>query len=184
MNEDINRLLSRYMEGESTQEELRLLGEYLRQTDPLPDAMKPFARMYAMLDERPEVPTAKALDRFAEAAPSPRLPLVGRGVITFDSRKPTGVCSSPNKGEVGRGSGEAGKGLRRVLPLLAAACIAAIAFILLMPPKSDENLAIAYIDGKELADQTLAMQMGQEALTEIFSNGNQEQQLSELFNTP
>ena len=53
-----------------------------------------------------------------------------------------------------------------------------------MPPKSDENLAIAYIDGKELADQTLAMQMGQEALTEIFSNGNQEQQLSELFNTP
>ena len=53
-----------------------------------------------------------------------------------------------------------------------------------MPQKADENLAIAYIDGKELADQTLAMQMGQEALAEIFSNGNQEQQLTELFNEP
>ena len=40
------------------------------------------------------------------------------------------------------------------------------------------------MDGKELADQTLAMQMGQEALAEIFSNGNQEQQLTELFNEP
>ena len=66
----------------------------------------------------------------------------------------------------------------------SAACIAAFAFILLMPQNADENLAIAYIDGKELADQTLAMQMGQEALAEIFSNGNQEQQLTELFNEP
>lgn len=68
--------------------------------------------------------------------------------------------------------------------LLAAACIAAFAFILHMPSKSDESLAIAYIDGKMLRDKQMAMQMGEEALQEIFSNGNQEQQLSELFNEP
>ena len=52
------------------------------------------------------------------------------------------------------------------------------------PPKQDESMAIAYIDGKTVGDKTLAMQMGQEALQEIFSNGNHEQQLSELFNEP
>ena len=45
-------------------------------------------------------------------------------------------------------------------------------------------MAIAYIDGKAVGDKALAMQMGQEALQEIFSNGNQEQQLNELFNAP
>ena len=53
-----------------------------------------------------------------------------------------------------------------------------------MPSKKDESLAIAYIDGKVLHDKQIAMQMGEEALAEIFSNGNQEQQLSELFNEP
>ena len=71
----------------------------------------------------------------------------------------------------------------RLWPLLAAACIAAFAFIILMPPE-EENMAIAYVDGKMLNNEVQAMQMGQEALQEIFSNGNQEQQLSELFNEP
>ena len=52
-----------------------------------------------------------------------------------------------------------------------------------MPPE-EENMAIAYVDGKMLNNEVQAMQMGQEALQEIFSNGNQEQQLSELFNEP
>ena len=67
-------------------------------------------------------------------------------------------------------------------PFIAAACIAAFAFIFLTPPQKEESMAIAYIDGKAVGDKALAMQMGQEALQEIFSNGNQEEQLSELFN--
>ena len=169
MNEDINDLLARYMEGETTQEEQRQLAEYLRETDPLPAEMKPYKQMFDLISERPEVPTAKALERFGKAAPSP-IP------SPEEEGSPAAKASPPR----GRGLE---RGLR-LLPLLAAACIAAFAFILLMPQKADENLAIAYIDGKELADQTLAMQMGQEALAEIFSNGNQEQQLTELFNEP
>lgn len=169
MNGNINDLLARYMKGETTQEEQRLIAEYLRQTDPLPYEMKPYKLMFDLIGEEPEVPTAKALERFAEAAPSPNPSPKGEG-------SPAAKASPPR----GRGLE---RGLR-LLPILAAACIAAFAFILLMPQNADENLAIAYIDGKELADQTLAMQMGQEALTEIFSNGNQEQQLTELFNEP
>ena len=80
------------------------------------------------------------------------------------------------------------KGKQRRLPLwpfIAAACIAAFAFILLAPPQQkEESMAIAYVDGKMLNNEVQAMQMGQEALQEIFSNGNHEQQLSELFNEP
>ncbi len=169
MNGNINDLLARYMEGETTQEEQRLLAEYLKGTDPLPNEMKPYKQMFDLIDERPEVPTAKALERFAEAQDPSKPPL--KGEASFAAR------FSPFKGELERV-------LVRRVPLLAAACIAAFAFILLMPSKTDENLAVAYIDGKELTDQTLAMQMGEEALAEIFNNGNQEQQLTELFNEP
>ncbi len=169
MNGNINDLLARYMEGETTQEEQRQLAEYLRETDPLPAEMKPYKQMFDLISERPEVPTAKALERFGKAAPSP-IP------SPEDEGSPAAKASPPR----GRGLE---KGLR-LLPLLAAACIAAFAFILLMPSKKDESLAIAYIDGKVLHDKQIAMQMGEEALAEIFSNGNQEQQLSELFNEP
>ena len=71
MNGNINDLLARYMEGETTQEEQRQLAEYLRETDPLPNEMKPYKQMFDLISERPEVPTAKALERFGKAAPSP-----------------------------------------------------------------------------------------------------------------
>ena len=75
MNEDINDLLARYMEGETTQEEQRLIAEYLRQTDPLPYEMKPYKQMFDLIGERPEVPTAKALERFGKGQdPSKPLP--------------------------------------------------------------------------------------------------------------
>ena len=69
-------------------------------------------------------------------------------------------------------------------PFIAAACIAAFAVILLAPPQQEEEekMAIAYVEGKMLNDKQVAMQMGENALQEIFSNGNQEEQLSELFN--
>ena len=71
----------------------------------------------------------------------------------------------------------------RLWPLVAAACIAAFAVIFLTPPKHEENMAIAYVDGKMLRNEATAMQMGQEALQEIFSNGYEEQQLTDLFNS-
>ena len=70
----------------------------------------------------------------------------------------------------------------RLWPLVAAACVAAFAVIFLTPPKVQENMAVAYVDGKMLRNEVLAMQMGQEALQEIFSNGSEEQQLTDLFN--
>lgn len=143
--ENIRLLLTRYLDGESTQEELRQLGEYLSHADRLPADLMPYAQMFALLDERSEVPTAAALNRFAEA-PSTHTP-------------------------------------RRLYLLLAAACIAAFAFILLAPLRlEEESMAVAYVDGKKLDDKQTAMQMGQEALQEIFSNGNQEEQLSNIFN--
>lgn len=72
--------------------------------------------------------------------------------------------------------------LTSLWPLVAAACIAAFVFIFLTPPEKEENMAVAYMDGKIQTDPKIAMQIGQDALQEIFSNGNQEEQLKELFN--
>ena len=146
MNKETNirELLHRYMEGESTQAELKLLKAYFASSD-LPEDLRAYAQMFAILNEQQPTPSAKALDKFSEEAPRRRTPL---------------------------------------WPFLAAACVAAFAVILLAPPQKEESTAIAYVDGKVLNDKALAMQIGQEALQEIFSNGNEEQQLSDLFNTP
>ena len=144
-SENVQELLTRYMEGESTQEEQKALRQYLSSTEDLPKELHPYAQMFALLEEKTQTPSAEALNRFAEA-PKPA---------------------------------------RRHIPLwpvCAAACIAAFAVILLTPPKQENNMAIAYVDGKTLNNEALAMQMGQEALQEIFSNGNQEEQLTDLFN--
>ena len=150
--ENIRLLLDRYLDGESTQEELRKLGEYLSYADRLPADLMPYAQMFALLDETQPTPSVQALDRLAADRPSPNLSLAGRRS-------------------------------RRLYLLLAAACIAAFAFILLAPLRmEEESMAVAYVDGKKLNDKQMAMQMGQEALQEIFSNGNQEEQLSNIFN--
>ncbi|MDE7166686.1 MAG: hypothetical protein K2O17_06625 [Bacteroidaceae bacterium] len=144
--ENIRELLVRYLDGVSTQEELRGLGEYFGNTANLPADLIPYAQMFALLDEKPKTPTAEALDRFSSPPPRKRWSIF-------------------------------------LLPLSAAACIAAFVCILLMSPERVENTAVAYIDGKMVDDKQTAMQMGLEALQEIFSNGSQEeQQLSELFN--
>lgn len=145
--ENVRELLRRYMEGENTQDELRLLKEYFRSTPDLPADLEPYAQMFAIIDEEMPTPSIEALDRFAE------------GQVAARRRSP-------------------------LWPLLAAAaCIAAFALILLAPPQQkEESMAVAYVDGKMVGDKALAMQIGQEALQEIFSNGNQEQQLHELFN--
>ncbi len=169
MDKDLPRLLARYMEGETTQEEQRLLAKYLMETDPLPEELKPYRQMFDLIGERPEVPEAKALERLA---PSP-LPLWGSASLSPKLPYSAGLKPSP-KGGAGRG-----------LPLfLAAACLAAFAFILHSLPEQEESLAVAHIDGKEFHDQRLALQIGQQALQEIFSNGNHEEELSELFNNP
>ena len=146
-SENVQEYLARYMEGENTQEELRLLKEYFGSTKDLPADLRPYAQMFAVLDEKPKTPSVEALDRFAQGqvpARKRRLPL---------------------------------------WPVWAAACVAAFAVIFLTPPKGEENMAIAYVDGKMLRNEEQAMQMGQEALQEIFSNGDGEQQLTDLFNT-
>ena len=145
-SENIREYLARYMEGESTQEELRLLKEYFGSTKNLPSDLRPYAQMFAMLEEKPQTPSVEALNRFAE------------------------------------GQIPARRKLLPLWPVWAAACIAAFAVIFLTPPKHEENMAIAYVDGKMLNNEATAMQMGKEALQEIFNNGNEEQQLTDLFN--
>ena len=145
-SENVQEYLARYMEGESTQEEQRLLKEYFGNTTDLPAGLRPYAQMFVVLEEKAETPSVEALDRFSEG----QIPAVRRSV--------------------------------KLWPLVAAACVAAFAVIFLTPPKHDENMAIAYVDGKMITNQAQAMQMGQEALQEIFSNGNEEEQLTDLFN--
>ena len=145
-SENVQELLTRYMEGESTQEEQRALRQYLINAEELPEELRPYARMFVVLEEKPETPSVEALNRFSKG----QIPAVRRGV--------------------------------KLWPLVAAACVAAFAVIFLTPPKHDENMAIAYVDGKMITNQAQAMQMGQEALQEIFSNGNEEEQLTDLFN--
>ena len=168
----IRTYINRYLEGECTQEELKALKEYFRSTPDLPADLRPYAQMFALLDEKQATPSVEALDKFAETAPSP-LPLWGSASVSQDKEQSMAMWHSHNGG--------AGRGLF----LLAAACIAAFALILLAPSQKEENIAIAYVDGKMITDETLAMQMGEEVLGEIFSaGGNEEQQLNELFNAP
>ena len=145
---NIRKLLHRYMEGESTQTEMKQLKEYFESEQNLPVDLIPYAQMFAIIEEKTPTPSTEALDKFSEEQ-----------VLKTQRRLP-------------------------LWPFIAAACIAAFAFIFLTPPQKEESMAIAYIDGKAVGDKALAMQMGQEALQEIFSNGNQEQQLNELFNAP
>ena len=148
-SEYVRVLLDHYMDGENSQEELKLLKAYFASSQDLPEDLKAFAQMFAIIDEEMPTPSAEALDRFSEN----QLPAARR-------RTP-------------------------LWPFVAAACIAAFAVIFLTPPQQkEENMAVAYVDGKMVGDKALAMQIGQEALQEIFSNGNEEQQLHELFNTP
>ncbi len=144
---NIRELLARYMEGESTQAELKLLKEYFDSEQNLPTDLIPYAHMFAIIEEETPTPSTEALDRFSEEQ-----------VLKTQRRLP-------------------------LWPFIAAACISAFAVILLAPPQQEEeNMAIAYVEGKMLNDKQVAMQMGENALQEIFSNGNQEEQLSELFN--
>ncbi|MBQ5938052.1 MAG: hypothetical protein IJL50_09465 [Bacteroidaceae bacterium] len=144
---NIRELLARYMEGESTQAELKLLKEYFDGEQDLPIDLIPYAQMFAVIEEETPTPSTEALDKFSEEQ-----------VLKTQRRLP-------------------------LWPFIAAACIAAFAVILLAPPQQEEeNMAIAYVEGKMLNDKQVAMQMGENALQEIFSNGNQEEQLSELFN--
>ena len=144
---NIRELLHRYMEGESTQAEMKQLKEYFDGKQDLPTDLIPYAQMFAIIEEETQTPSTEALDKFSEEQ-----------VLKTKRRLP-------------------------LWPFIAAACIAAFAVILLAPPQQDEeSMAIAYVEGKMLNDKSLAMQMGENALQEIFSNGNQEEQLSELFN--
>ena len=68
---------------------------------------------------------------------------------------------------------------------LAAACLAAAVFILAPSGESEKDLAIAYVGGKRVNDERIAMQMSREALEEIFSaGGDREEQLTQIFNAP
>lgn len=144
---NIRELLHRYMEGESTQAEMKQLKEYFDGKQDLPADLIPYAQMFAIIEEETQTPSTEALDKFSEEQ-----------VLKTKRRLP-------------------------LWPFIAAACIAAFAVILLAPPQQEEeSMAIAYVEGKMLNDKQVAMQMGENALQEIFSNGNQEEQLSELFN--
>ena len=144
---NIRELLHHYMEGESTQAEMKQLKEYFDGEQDLPTDLIPYAQMFAIIEEETPTPSTEALDKFSEEQ-----------VLKTQRCLP-------------------------LWPFIAAACIAAFAVILLAPPQQEEeNMAIAYVEGKMLNDKQVAMQMGENALQEIFSNGNQEEQLSELFN--
>lgn len=145
--ENLRELLHRYMEGESTQEEQKLLKEYLDREQDLPADMIPYAQMFAIIGNETQTPSSAALDRFSEPQAQTHHRLIP------------------------------------LWPFIAAACVVAFAVIMLVPSHQKEgSMAIAYVEGKMLNNEAQALQMGQEALQEIFSNGNQEEQLSDLFN--
>ena len=145
-SENVQEYLARYMEGESTQEELRLLKEFFGSTKDLPSDLRPYAQMFIVLEEKVQTPSVEALDRFAEG----QIPACRKHLPMW--------------------------------PMWVAACIAVLAVVFLTPPKGDENMAIAYVDGRMIKNDEQAMQIGQEALQEIFNNGDGEQQLTDLFN--
>ena len=50
----IEKLLDRYMEGENTQDELRVLKDYFLQTKDIPENLLPYKEMFEVL-EKPNI---------------------------------------------------------------------------------------------------------------------------------
>lgn len=72
-SENVHRDLDRYLDEESTQEELALLKEYFGNADSLPADLLPYVQMFALIEERQPMPTVEALNRFSEEwMPVPR----------------------------------------------------------------------------------------------------------------
>lgn len=57
--------IDHYMEGESTQEELRLLKSYFSGSDEIPADLLPYREMFALLDKEPVRPSADAVERLS-----------------------------------------------------------------------------------------------------------------------
>ena len=58
----IEKLLDRYMEGENTQGELRVLKDYFLQTKDLPENLLPYKEMFEVLEKPTTIPSVEALD--------------------------------------------------------------------------------------------------------------------------
>ena len=58
----IEKLLDRYMEGENTQDELRVLKDYFLQTKDLPENLLPYKEMFEVLEKPTTIPSVEALD--------------------------------------------------------------------------------------------------------------------------
>src|SRR5574344_1289493 len=65
----INSLLDRYMEGENTQEELRELKDYFRQTNDLPQELHHYKEMFDMLEKPAVIPSQEALESLVTPRP-------------------------------------------------------------------------------------------------------------------
>jgi hypothetical protein len=58
----IEKLLDRYMEGENTQDELRVLKDYFLQTKDIPENLLPYKEMFEVLEKPNIIPSVEALD--------------------------------------------------------------------------------------------------------------------------
>ena len=58
----IEKLLDRYMEGENTQDELRVLKDYFLQTKDIPENLLPYKEMFEVLEKPTTIPSVEALD--------------------------------------------------------------------------------------------------------------------------
>ena len=58
----IEKLLDRYMEGENTQDELRVLKDYFLQTKDIPESLLPYKEMFEVLEKPNIIPSVEALD--------------------------------------------------------------------------------------------------------------------------
>ena len=63
---NIRELLHHYMEGESTQAEMKQLKEYFDGEQDLPTDLIPYAQMFAIIEEETPTPSTEALDKFSE----------------------------------------------------------------------------------------------------------------------
>jgi len=65
--DDIRKLLDLYMEGENSQEELRDIEQFFRETKNLPEDLEIYRSMFDVIAEEPIVPTQDELDKFCRA---------------------------------------------------------------------------------------------------------------------
>jgi len=159
--EYIEELLTRYMEGLTTEQEEEVLADYFTSAEDIPQEWEEYRLMFMSYETDAFDLTTEEMEEATRPAPDDEAPV---------EMKVTAKAHPPR---------------RMRLWLAAAACVAAVCLALpalwsTFSAKSPD--AVCYIYGQEITDEDAVMEIMEGTMSDVFDNdADVDEQLSELF---